>query len=353
MISCRTLGQRGMTLVELLVAMVIGLILLGGVYQIFVGSTTSSRENEQFARIQENARFAMEIFGRDLRMAGYSGCFGGTPVNNLEPTGTGYIAEFLDFTKAVQGNNWTGPGWTPAIDTTLIVNAVTGSDILTVRSLDNNDMVEITGSNANAANLAVVSRLNIDQGEVVIVSDCVGADIFQVTSASTSSTLAHGVSTNPGNISPSLSKGYDAGSEVFKFRNLIYYVRNNPAGIPSLYRLRWDGTSGASGVVVPEELVQGVERMQIRYGIDTNVDGDGRVNHADSYVPIVAAANWAQVVAVRVVLLLQSDINGKAPVDTLNYDLDGDGVVDADQPAAERRMRRVFKSTFALRNRTS
>ncbi|WP_020674724.1 PilW family protein [Geopsychrobacter electrodiphilus] len=343
----KKMGQGGMSLVELLVALTISLVLLAGVYQVFTGSTTSNRENEQFARLQENARFAMEILGREIRVAGYSGCSNTLPVNNLNPAGTGYIAQFLDFANGVQGNNWNGAGWTPAIDATVITNAVNGSDILTVRSLDRTDRIEITGSNINSANLAVVARNSINQGEIVIVSDCRGGDIFQVTNNNTSATLAHGVSTNPGNLSPNLSKGYNAGAEVFKFRSQIFYIRNNPAGVPSLYRLRWDGTTGAFGTMVAEELVQGVENMQVRYGIDTN--GDRQV---DSYVTAAGVANWTQVVAVRVGLLFQSDINGKTPVDTSSYDLDGDGVNEFNPPD-ERRMRRVFKTTIAIRNRVS
>ncbi len=165
MISYRNLGQQGMSLVELLVAMVIGLVLLGGVYQVFTGSTTSSRENQQFSRLQENARFAMEILGREIRVAGYAGCFGGNLVNNLNPSGTGYIAEFLGFTNAVEGYDWNGAGWTPAIDTTVIPSAAGGGDILIVRGIDNDDRVEITGNNPNypnSASLHVVSRAGID-----------------------------------------------------------------------------------------------------------------------------------------------------------------------------------------------
>ncbi|NOY12215.1 MAG: prepilin-type N-terminal cleavage/methylation domain-containing protein [Deltaproteobacteria bacterium] len=347
MMSYRNLGQRGMSLVELLVAMVIGLVLLGGVYQVFTGSTTSSRENQQFSRLQENARFAMEILGREIRAAGYTGCFGGDLVNNLKPTGTGYVAEFLDFTNAVEGYDWNGAGWTPAIDTTVIPSAAGGGDILIVRGIDDDDRVEITGNNSNSANLQVVSRTGIDQKDIVVVSDCTGGDIFQVTNNNPAATLAHGVSTNPGNLSPpKLSKGYKSGAEVYKIRSLIFYIRNNPSGVLSLYRLRWDGTSGASGAVVAEELVQGVEVMQIRYGIDTN--GDRQV---DSYVTAAgAAADWSEVVAVRIALLLQTEIGGKTPVDTASYDLDGDGNPDYG-PINDRRMRRVFKATFTLRNK--
>ena len=338
-------SQQGLTLVELLVALSISLILLGGVYQVLVSSTTVYRKNEQFARMQENARFAMEILGRELRTAGYTGCSGATPTNNLNPLGTGYISEFHDFTDSIRGFDWVGPAWSPALNTTEIQNAVDGSDVIIVRGFDIDDRIEITGNNTNAANLAVVSRASIAQGEIVIVSDCVASDIFQVTNNNAATTLAHGTSTNPGNTGPNLSRGYNSGAEVYKFQSQVFYVRNNAASVPSLYRIRWTEASGG----VAEELVEGIENMQIRYGVDTSTPPDRQV---DSYVSAAGVADWAEVMAVRVGLLVQGPIDGKAAVDTNTYDLDADGVAEYDPPD-ERRMRRVFKSTFVLRNRAN
>jgi prepilin-type N-terminal cleavage/methylation domain-containing protein len=64
----------GFTLVELMVAVTIGLIILAAVSQIFVTSRLSYKLEENLARVQENGRFAMEFLSRDLRMAGYAGC---------------------------------------------------------------------------------------------------------------------------------------------------------------------------------------------------------------------------------------------------------------------------------------
>jgi len=63
--------QRGVSLVEIMVALVAGLILMAGVIRIFVANKQTYRVNEAAARIQENARVAMEFLGRHARMAGY------------------------------------------------------------------------------------------------------------------------------------------------------------------------------------------------------------------------------------------------------------------------------------------
>ena len=68
------LPERGFSLVELMVAMLIGLIILAAVVQIFVGSNATYRLDEGLARVQEGARFSMDFLAKDIRMAGYMGC---------------------------------------------------------------------------------------------------------------------------------------------------------------------------------------------------------------------------------------------------------------------------------------
>ena len=67
-------SQRGLTLVELMVALVMGMVLLAGVATVFVANKQSYRLQDSLARLQENGRFAIEFLERDIRMAGYTGC---------------------------------------------------------------------------------------------------------------------------------------------------------------------------------------------------------------------------------------------------------------------------------------
>lgn len=79
--------QAGMTLVELMIALLIGAFLLGGVLQIFINSKQTYRMQEGLSRLQENGRFAMEFLSSDIRMAGYWGCHD-TPSPNTDIAGT-------------------------------------------------------------------------------------------------------------------------------------------------------------------------------------------------------------------------------------------------------------------------
>ena len=71
-----TRTMAGLSLIELLIAMVLGLTLAAGVIQIYVGSTTTERDQEARLRMQENGRFALNFLANEMRMAGYLGCFG-------------------------------------------------------------------------------------------------------------------------------------------------------------------------------------------------------------------------------------------------------------------------------------
>jgi type IV pilus assembly protein PilW len=66
--------QHGMTLIEIMIALIIGAFLIGGVLKIFLNTQQTYRVQENLSRIQENGRFALEFLSRDLRMADYRAC---------------------------------------------------------------------------------------------------------------------------------------------------------------------------------------------------------------------------------------------------------------------------------------
>lgn len=66
-----TLRQHGTSLVEVLVSITIGLFMIAAVLALYVNSRQTFRVQEALARVQENARFALEIGDREIRKAGY------------------------------------------------------------------------------------------------------------------------------------------------------------------------------------------------------------------------------------------------------------------------------------------
>lgn len=345
----RAAFQTGMTLLEILIAMSIGLFLLAGVTQIFIGSKQTYRLQEAMSRVQENSRFAMDFISRDVRMAGYMGCYAGGGIENLlnDPTNTGWNLNSL-----VNGFDNVAAGFAT------IPNVVVNTDVIIVKELEtaNTPVTALhDGGVSPTGALTVDSSFNsgctatdCHKGEILLVTDCSQASLFQITDVQTSGanlTVAHTNSNTftPGNNSASISNSYSTDAQAYRLQTYAYYIRMNSAtpSVPSLYRSLLQTAGGITLALTPEELVEGIENLQILYGADTDADGT-----ANYYVPAgTAGLNMSQVVAVRVSLLARSlaDRVTSTPV-SYNYNF-------ATTTPADRRLRRVVTSTIALRNR--
>jgi type IV pilus assembly protein PilW len=330
--------NQGFTLIEILVAMFIGLFLIAGILQIFINSKQSYRTQEALARLQESGRFALDFLDHDIRMAGYRGCssINTKLVNNLSNT-TGYR---YDFSKSIQGFDTTAgataASWTPSHNssTTGINLPLTGSDIITIRRAGD-DSVPIAGNDKTTKTLSLSrdSQPKLKACDLVIVSDCENADLFQITGyAGDYRTVSYNT---PGCSSVGNAKvmqpAYKNGN-LHKAQTISYYISQNANNQPALYRLLNETV---------DELVEGVEKMQVYYGVDK--DGSGA---ADSYVTAADVANWDQVISVKISLLLRT-LDDNIASTQLKYSYE-----DIDnQIAPDRRLRRVFTTTIALRNK--
>lgn len=110
--------QAGIGLVEIMVALVIGLVLMAGVFQIFQSNRTTYRVAEAMARVQENGRYAMMFLSRDLRMAGYSGCSKELPLESTLKNQTNYEFDFNTYLTGHTDKNNNG-NWSPGLPTAL------------------------------------------------------------------------------------------------------------------------------------------------------------------------------------------------------------------------------------------
>ncbi len=339
-------GQRGLTLVELMVAIVMGLVLLAGVATVFVANKQTYRVQDALARVQENARFAMTFLSRDIRSAGYLGC--GTQRTRVKNTLNDPEAFLWSFGDAVMGydaTSDTATTWNPGVPpevSSLTPPPVAGSDILVVRSMGGcGDRV--TAHNQPSADLKLTPKACLKDGDIVMVTDCTDAAIFQVTNITIGSDKKSNVVHNtgvskypPGNATKDLGKKW-TGGDVVQVSTNIYYVAEVPGrGVRALYRV--------SNGRTPEELVEGVENMQLWFG-----EGSGSDLVAENYRPAGAVANWADVRSVELNLLMQSaDPQVTDVPQTYQF-------FSVDNASASRtttgRLRQVFASTVAVRNR--
>jgi type IV pilus assembly protein PilW len=344
---------RGFSIVELMVAVAISLLLLTGVVAIFVSSKSSYETNERFSRIQENGRFALDAIITDLRSSGFVGCA-------RQPT---YLSTSLRNPTTLQWNFLGGPvmgfeatgtnTWAPAMDAS-IASPSSGSDVLVVR-VPVRERVSLllsadTGAATNPLQVAAGSTGGIQTGDIAMVYSCEAISVFRVTGYdSAAGTISHATDAagqNPGNSNNDVSYSYRRNvSHVVPVETVAYYVApstrvtdvNDPApvGTTSLWRRR--------GLNAAEELVEGIEQVQLKYGVDTT--GDMIV---DAYRTANSITDWNDVISVSVALLARSLEQYGKETDQRSYTLLDDVIVAA---PADRRMREVFTATASIRNR--
>ncbi len=336
LLSSRTMLLKpmiGFTLIELMIAMTISMVLLGGIIQTFISSKQAYRLQESQARMQENARFIFAVLSNSIRQAGYTGCNSrrpGTITNSLNHSDD--LA--YRFETAIEGFEALATSWNPALDS-VITSPLPGNDIFVVRGqIDGGVRVVPPFMGSTSAALHVTSGNHLKQADVVMVTDCVSSAIFQISNATPrSGTLVHnrGNVVSPSNATSDLGKIYKDDAEIIQLISRVFYIRTGVGGLPSLYQ--------KVGTKPVEELVEGVEGMQILYGED--VDGDAT---ADRFLP-ANQVDMENVISVRISILLQT-ITDALTVSAQSYAFNGELVTPTDH-----RVRRVFTTTIALRNR--
>lgn len=335
-----------MTLIELMIAMLLGLILLAGIIQVFISSKQTYRFQNDLSRIQENGRFALHFLGTGIREGGYSGCYGGLASgveNNLNDS-----SNFIwGLSNPIQGFNNVASSDTHGT----ITGFIDGTDVLVLRGMKNSVPIN---SNPDTASFTVTeANNNFAAGQLLLATDCDQASLFQVSSVATASgitTIQHSTATmTPGNGSVTVNNRYGNTAEIGQLETRMYYLSTGSNGRPALFETTQVVTGGTTITLGGQELIQNVENLQFVYGEDTNAD-----RKTDVYRSAAAVANWNNVVSVRIALLLESEQDNQIS-NAQSYTFNA-GTFYYDQDAipvgVNRRIRRVFTGFSALRNRT-
>ena len=365
---------RGFSIVEFSVATLIALIIMAAVSQVYLSSRTTYGVEEGLSRVQENGRFAIDFISRDVRMAGYTGC--NDDSTKIEDDVNGALVEYGPG-KFLRGHAYTGTGgsaladWTPALPATLFSagDVVPGNDVLIIRrASEETFQVEAPAMTTQSAALHVAPNNGFAQGDIVVVSDCSNADIFQISNANpnTSGSLVHntGAVVSPGNTTGNLSKAYGTDAEAFRFITRAYYVGSGSTkdvsgnAVPALFRKEL--AANGSGTVSPQkqELVEGIERMKVLFGQDTNGNGEADIYRWANAVVDTDAA-WATVKSAQVGLLARTPDRVETTPDTTVYHLlriadasatDAATTADNFGPTNDMVRRRIFSATIQVRN---
>ena len=391
--------QNGLSLIELMISITLGLLLSTGVIQMFMSSKQVYTTQEALGRIQENARFAMAAIKAPLRdIGGFDFCPGVVLIaNQLNTLGPGYSAIIFDPNQPIHGWEYQNTAPAPASptyalagdplvaagsatagqwqdDTGLPLDAnfftinskiLAGSDVVVVKTA-----VEMGGLTACNNNLNAVNNepLNINfpaacpggtppaspftparmaallpPQSLVYITNCRGqTDFFQRTDAavSTATTLSRATGgPGPGNATSLWSIGWAGDAVVSKVNVLAFYVGVGTSGEPALMQLDF----GRGGIgATPRELVEGVENMQVLYGQSSPT--------ALNYVTAANVTDWNSVFSVQLAVLVRSKGQADAVADNQTYSVGGTNVTPG---GADRRMRRSFVITVGVRDRIS
>jgi type IV pilus assembly protein PilW len=348
-------NQKGLSLIELMVAMLISLILLGGVLQVFLSSKNLYNTNTAVSRVQENGRFATEFLSFDIRQAGYKGECLTTPLRHLDINDeTQDLQNAYSVTPAIQG--WDGVKPSIFLDTETIR---ANTDSLIVKYAG--DGLEFTASGTNPSHTPSItagSSTAAYAGQIVILANSTGCDIFQNANNTNSSAFQKaGGNVSPGNINnKDWSQSYSGRFSSYILRSNTYYIRDNNGRLPSLVRKVLSPTRQ------DEELIEGVIDMQVTYGIDRNGDriADEYVKAGTNNLTTTGAGDWDKVVSARVSLLVISpETNVVDELQQFVYPA-AKGItkedafakyVDGTVTIKSKRLAQVFTTTVAIRNR--
>jgi len=315
---------RGFTLVEVMVALTVGLLISGVVVAVFLASSGTSRVADNRSRIQESFRYATFSMGRDARMAGFVGC-------NRE------IAPVNQVTAATSSTTYSGPllGYENSQPTDAgITGRLAGTDVLKVQ-YSSNDGWRLNAAMATANDTVALTAPTgaFTLGDTAVISDCSSGAVFTVTGASSSSgtlTLQHQTGSNT---TDSFPRAYDQAAEVFDLVTSYFFLRD-ASGRRTLIRRTLRGTAQQD-----EEIAEAVDDFQLLYGqIDTS--GTGK------YVSAEKVTDWSQVRAIRVCVITRSTDTTVTTAPQTYWGCNGAQITPTD-----RILRMPVFFTISLRNR--
>lgn len=358
-------AQSGLSLVELLIATALGLILTLGVTQIYLSGNETYRQTQGLAHAQESTRFVSAIMAPDLRSAGSFGCLAemGRPLDQVvdnrlnggltvplaqalqgweyNNTGPGDNVTLADAMATPGAGNWASGTAGANLPANLDGSVVTNSDVLVVNAMTPLG-VPVNGANpqnGNSINLVDNSGVPVNRVVLATLGDCSAGELFQKSNnANSSSITMAGGNVNPGNNGNTFNLTYEPQTRVYEFTSTAYYIGQGTNGEPALFRRL------LTPLEAPQEMVSGVETLQILYGVDT-----AGTNAADDYLPADQIDNWNTVVSVRFSVMTRSQDEVLDEPNNRNFDMLGSQVAQANN--GDRRVRLVSVGTTAIRGR--
>jgi type IV pilus assembly protein PilW len=346
-----------------MIASSLGLFLIGGVYQTFQITRQSARFLQAEAEMQENARFAFSLLSNSLKKAGNFGC----KSTKLQSSSSLLKISHEQLNPALFVQGWEAKSSHYGD----VYHAKANSSISNIttkhwfdstglhknkgiKSKKDSDILKIWYTKPNRASLTTVNNnelkftpIDLEQGNIIAINDCQNIQLAQVCACEDADCegLDSEVKLQSCNQISNLKHIKTETAEVAILEQAIFFVskrasnkKNYKKNMPALY-VRHLG-KGAKPTP-KQEILEGVESLQVEYGEDTDANGS-----ANTYVSADLVRNWKNIVSLKLGLLLRSSNNH---VITSPQQLVFNGATIAVNDD-DRYLRRVFSTTIAIRN---
>lgn len=321
--------HKGMTIVELMVALTIGLLITAAITSLFISMRKSYKQNDSIARMQENARFAMELITQDLRHAGFFG-------NEADPM-------FIDTTRALAAATTSDDcGGTIAGGAKGIYNFASPVFLLNYGNNLTSDPATITVT-VNGTSIPVYSEcvaasdLNSNGSSVLLVKrsattepTSIVGDVVYTRATGNASQLYHQANNTT-----------LIGGTNLEYQPHVYYIDNDS----TLQRKYLKYSTGNAPVLVNEPLAEGIDAFHIEFGIDADRNGTPEYY----YTPAAGSASDAtidNVVSATVYVLARTTEPDRDHLDEKTYRLGSMNV----GPKNDQFHRRVYSASTSLKN---
>lgn len=308
-------SENGRSIVEVLIAMTIGMVILIALSSLFYTNKKSFRANDDKSRLDDEGRLALNLMAFHVRMAGY-----GTLLSSNEkaddqtnPTVAVLPAVYTSFADK-QGQS---------------VNAIRGC---------------VGGFTDSSVALASISCTGTaTQPDSFLVRYVVDASTTNVTSGGIP-TDCLGAAITPVAIPSDFAKKTAGAPSEYIVENRFYIQTNN--GVPELYCRGNGGVAPNAALNAGQPIAENVENLKITYGVSRN-----NTQTIDRYLNAsqLSGTDWQRVVSVRICMVVRSANDNLTTAPQSYIDCDGTTV----RTPTDRRLRSVFSTVVAIRSRAA
>ena len=341
--------QTGFTLVELMVALVLGMLIVLAAFSTYVSQRIASSLGKQTSLLQEEGSRALDAAARDLRQAGDFNCLNAAHTNVIN-TGTTLadISGMRGFSTTTEIAN-SGLTGAAAVNTAITSTGGSGNatQVLAISGTLESMAIMTTAAGVTATKVTVKPQ-DFAADQTVVVSDCVNASMLKVSAY----TYVEGTDGAPGantlTFTHALGADYAASTSVSRIATIWWFFGTPKFGSTSwprgLYRVDGD-TADASNGHGFKLMATRVQNLAFTFDRDTDTTPDGVINDrkkTQNQVGTTMAA-WKKVRRVKLEVLLKSDVD--VLPDAQAYYFNGEKVTPTDK-----RMYLPLELSTTLRN---